>query len=364
MIVVLAGCGDSSDVAGTGGSSSATGGPVGSDASASGADSSSAATAGGSTGSPELPPLLLTKHEGPVWEGTYVAGDPTVLRVDGVYRMYYTSIDEIDGEEHIMIAGAVSPDGLAWAKATDVPGESIALDRDEASWDRFLETAELAAAGDVLWMWYAGYPEEAETTGKAVANGEIGVATSMDGTTFTRASAAPVLIRGGAAALDYNALFSPTVVLHEGLWHMLYTGWAVDDAPLNPFIGLLGATSADGVNWTKHEGEVLSGPAIELAWAEVVKEADLVQAPDGEYYLFFTGDDVLGVAKATHPFGPWSVLPEPVLVADQDWEAGAVIAPSVLIEHDRVRVWYMGFQPEFTDFAVGYAEAPYPFAWQ
>lgn len=312
---------------------------------------------------PPEPPPAFVKHAGPVWEGTYVAGDPCVIRYGGKLRMYYTSVDAIDGVEHIMIASAESDDGIAWTKSAPAgDGESIALDV-TAGWDRYLETAEVVARTDGMMMWYGGYPAEAADTGKTVANGEIGLATSGDGITFTRSQTTPVLARGTSADPDWNALFSPAVVLDGGTYYMLYTGWAIDDAPATPFIGILGATSSDGVTWTKRSAPVLDGPSMGLAWIGTVKEVDLVKGPDGVWYLFFSSDGGIGLARsATSPFGPWDIHPEPVLVADQAWES-EVIAPSVLIEDGRMRMWYMGFQPGFTDFAIGYAEAAFPFDW-
>lgn len=312
---------------------------------------------------PPPPAPYFTKRAQPVWEGTLVAGDPCVVRYRGTLRMYYTSVETIAGVEHIMIACAESDDGVVWRKAAPAgPGETIALDSGRG-WDRHLETCEVVEVGGRLRMWYAGYEREATETGRTVATGELGLAVSEDGVRFTRAQARPVLTRGDRSAPDFNALYSPAVVLHQGVLHMLYTGWAIDDGPATPFIGILAATSRDGIRWSKRREPVLSGPGTGVPWIGTLKEVDLVRGPDGVFYLFFSTECGIGLARGPSPVGPFQIHPAPMLVSEHPWESAGVIAPSVLIEDGRVRLWYMGFQPAFSDFAVGYAEARFPFAW-
>lgn len=313
---------------------------------------------------PAPPPApWFAKRPDPVWEGTLVAGDPCVVRFRGQLRMYCTSVVHAGGRERIVIAAAVSADGVRWSRApADGGGEAVALDAG-AGWDRHLETCAVAVDGDRLLLWYAGYAQETEGTGRTIATGELGVAQSTDGIRFTRLRDRPVLARGGRQDPDYNALYSPAVVRHQGRWHMLYTGWAIDDAPATPFIGILAATSRDGLAWSKRREPVLDGPGSRLPWVGALKEVDLVRGPDGVFYLFFSTEAGIGLGRGASPVGPFELLDRPLLVADRPWEAGGVIAPSVLIEDGRVRLWYMGFLPAFRDFAVGYAEARFPLPW-
>jgi predicted GH43/DUF377 family glycosyl hydrolase len=317
----------------------------------------------GDAASPSAPPgaAVFTKRPQPVWSGTFVAGDPCVIRDGSGYRMYYTSVDYLASVEHIMIATATSDDGITWTKANPT-GERIALDV-STSWDQFLETSECLKVGSEVWMWYSGYPAEATTIGKTVANGEIGLATSTDGVSFIRHGTSPVLTRGGATSRDFNATYSPAVVREGGLYYLLYTGWAIDDHPATPFIGILGATSPDGVTWTKRAEPVLNGEDVGLTWAPTITEVDLTKGPDGLFYLFFSSDGGLGMAKGATPFGPWDIRPTPILTKSLSWESEKIIAPSVLIENGKIRLWYMGVVGAFSDFSIGYAEAPFPFPW-
>jgi hypothetical protein len=323
-----------------------------------------------------LPVLLnntgihFTKRPQPVWNAKYVAGDPTVIRINGEYWMYYTSVDDVDFNK-INIAAARSSDGISWyypdwtQPSSSGSHEHVALDVNPAGWDKFLETSEVIQVGDDLWMYYAGYAAEAGA-GQTVANGEIGLARSADYMTFTRDPAVPVLVSGPVDKPDYNALYSPAIVEDGGTYYMLYTGWCIDGCSTgNLFIGILGASSTDGVTWTKRDQPVISGADTPLAWIRTIIEVDLVKAPDGLFYLFFTGEKGIGVARASHPFGPYEIYPRPVLVKTYGWEKYRVIAPSVIIENGKARMWYMGVAwSDFQDFSIGYAETEFPFTWE
>jgi hypothetical protein len=145
---------------------------------------------------------------------------------------------------------------------------------------------------------------------------------------------------------------------------MLYMGYCIEKCS-PAFIGVLGATSTDGVTWTKRQEPVIAGVDFKLPWAEVIKEPSIVKGPDNIYYLFISGDETIGVARSNNIFGPYEVYPEPIVKKEFSWEATSVIAPSVLIENGKARMWYMGVVASGTgaDFAIGYAEADFPFQW-
>ncbi len=308
--------------------------------------------------------LSFVKRAMPVWEGFPVAGDPTVIRDGNVLRMYYTSLYLSDTLGKLVISGAKSTDGISWeVMAGSETEDSIALDYRANEWDKHLETAEVIKSGNKILMYYSGYPVESQEMGTIIGNGEIGLATSTDRITFSRVQSAPVLTRGSQDTKDFNALFSPTIIHENCTYYMLYTGWCIDNCN-QPFIGLLGATSVDGIHWNKYQKPILFGNQLNLDWVGfTLAEADLVKGTDNKYYLFFTGENGIGVAKSAHPFGPWDVYPNPILVKEYNWESSKIVAPSVIIENDKVRLWYMGVVGEFEDFSIGYAEADFPLQW-
>jgi beta-xylosidase len=305
------------------------------------------------------------KETNPVWEGALTAADPDVIRDGDTLRMYYSSL-VVDGHEKLVLAGAKSVDGKNWVPADKnlLGKESITLDANPGKWDNHLEANAVILDGGAVKMFYCGYEEEADVAGTIVAEGQIGLAESIDKTHFTRNSSDPILALGTTNAKDANALFSPTVLKEGGTYYMLYVGYCIEDCS-PAFIGILAATSPDGITWTKLPDPVLTGADKNLAWAEVIKEPDLVKGPDGLFYLFISGDHSIGIARSANILGPYEVHPDPIIEPTLSWEGSNVIAPSVIIENNKVRVWYMGVtvNGSSADFAVGYAEAEFPLKW-
>jgi hypothetical protein len=147
-----------------------------------------------------------------------------------------------------------------------------------------------------------------------------------------------------------------------GGWLMVYAGHAYD-VGAKTGNRLLAATSPDGLTWTKEATPILEASPAQAWRSDGVAEPDLVPGPDGRWYLFFTGLQgerrVIGVASGPTPRGPWEVDPDPIVVPRATFEDKGVLAPSILIEGDRVRMWYLAHgSPDY--FVVGYAEAAWP----
>jgi len=309
--------------------------------------------------------IQFTKNPEPVWEGEYTAADASVIRDGDTLRMYYSSL-LITPEDKLLIAGAKSVDGIHWIPTDNNEDgkESVALEINAGQWDNHLEAVSVLKQGDETWMYYCGYQEETEVTGTIVATGQIGLAKSTDNITFTRSFNEPILTLGSSNSKDANALFSPTIIKEGNTYYMLYMGYCIENC--SPFfLGVLGATSTDGETWTKLSEPIITGTDFDLEWAEVIKEPAIVKGPDGVFYLFISGDTSIGVARSNSVLGPYEVYPEPILKSEYDWEAASVIAPSVIIENNKARMWYMGVVTFETgaDFAIGYAESEFPFDW-
>lgn len=316
------------------------------------------------TDEPTSGEIKFKKQPEPVWEGLFTAADPSVIRDGDTLRMYYSSL-LLNPTEKLLIAGAKSKDGINWIPSNNVLGsESVALDINSNEWDNHLEAVTVLKQGNETWMYYCGYPQEADVAGTIVAEGEIGLAMSIDKINFTRSFSDPILNLGSINSKDANALFSPTVIQEGDTYYMLYVGYCIENCS-PAFIGILGATSEDGKIWTKLNQPIISGTDFDLEWAQVIKEPSLVKGPDGIFYLFFSGDNFIGLARSNNILGPYEVYPDPILKIDYDWESTSVIAPSVLIENNKVRMWYMGVIASGTgaDFAIGYAESDFPFNW-
>lgn len=186
---------------------------------------------------------------------------------------------------------------------------------------------------------------------------------------FERIQDSPV-VSPTPGGFDCDATFSPAVIEHDGVLHMLYAGHCAlreDSIPAGREPRILGATSGDGVSWIKHAEPVLrADPSVE--WMRLgVAEPGIVQGPDGIFYLFFTAMQLtpsytkkIGLAWGPSPFGPWTIAPTPIVEADEDAWDRECLAPSVRIEGDVVRMWYLGAREYEVKAAVGYAEANWP----
>jgi predicted GH43/DUF377 family glycosyl hydrolase len=307
------------------------------------------------------------KNEDPVFGGQYVAADPSVILDNGLYRMFYTCIDPSGKVTNAEICEATSSDGLSW---TNIPAagaiEGLVLAGRPGAWDEHLETSLIVKRGDQYLLYYSGY----QTDGLPVIGfpASLGLATSTDGITFTRVQDQPILSPTDGA-LDNDAVYGPTIVEHDGQLVMIYAGHCYNNCPTgeDSEVTLLAATSTDGITWTKQAEPVLAA-VDELDWMkDGVSDPDLVQGPDGRFYLFFTGvlEDTrtIGAAVSDSPLGPWMVDAAPIILPSNTgvgFDAAGAVAPTVLFENDRARMWYRGTGVGDEGFAIGYAEAPLP----
>jgi beta-xylosidase len=145
---------------------------------------------------------------------------------------------------------------------------------------------------------------------------------------------------------------------------MIYTGHCYTNCTSEPGVRLLAATSTDGITWTKVTEPVLSR-STEIEWMkDGAAEADLIQGPDGAFYMFFTGmqdeQRVIGVARGASPFGPWEINPDPIVrPTPGSFDEAGVLAPEVIIEQGKARMWYLAFAAGEFPF-IGYAESVWP----
>jgi predicted GH43/DUF377 family glycosyl hydrolase len=296
----------------------------------------------------------------PQW---HVAGDASVIKFRNKYLMYYSCIDKSD--DHLTICLATSLDGYSWARFKNGNKTEGRILKHHTTWSDAEETSFAFKVGDYILLWFAGYHHK---PGSFNYPSYFGIAASADGANFYYPVPHPILAPT-AGSLDEDAIYSPSVISHKGMYYMIYSGFCFSSAKCQvkkDKVSILGATSTDVVHYKKRAKPVLEAQSG-LPWMNKgVAEADLVQGPDKYFYLFFTAIDDsdrkrIGVARSVSPFGPWEVNPLPILetsVGDA-FDNKEVVAPSVLIENDKVRLWYSGFQTSGY-IRIGYAEATWP----
>ena len=301
-----------------------------------------------------------TKNAEPVFAGPYgLVGDPSVIRDGDVLRMVYNCFDPM--RQQGAVCQALTTDGISWVDAPLNDGIAGRVIRSRAGeWDDTHETPLIFKHGDESLLYFSGYVNKGGFVNSFPAF--LGLATSSDGLNFTRYGSEPV-IKPTPGGYDNDAVFSPSIVEYEGQLVMIYTGHCWTNCRNGTGVFLLAATSNDGRHWIKRPDPVMSRSDLPFT-KNGAAEADLVKGPDNYYYLFVTllYDDVhdIGIARSANPYGPWEINPSPVVSGTVNgFDARGTVAPSVLIEGGKARMWFHGFGADGT-IRIGYAEAPWP----
>jgi predicted GH43/DUF377 family glycosyl hydrolase len=227
---------------------------------------------------------------------------PFVLKVDDTYHMYYCARGEEEGsdwspEATYRIGHATSLDGLTWTKDPSNPILDVS-GLESPDWDA-LVTAEPSVVyrNGRFELFYVGGHLDGD-----IFILELGLATSTDGSNWTRYSGNPIL------ANTTDNIYAP-FVLHNGITYELwYTGGPKTDPyfPEGPFWFY---TSYDGLEWDEAETTALERGA------------------PGE------------------------------------WDGDGIFGPTVVIGDDVQKMWYSGYRIDYDegdiDFAIGYATRDY-----
>jgi beta-xylosidase len=312
-----------------------------------------------------------TRQPTPAYVGQYAFdSDSSIIRDGDLYRMTYTCFDpdKTPTRPGMVLCQATSTDGVNWtrlATGLDAQVEGKILDPVPGSWADTLETSFLLKDGNRYLLYFVGYQDDPAGGGFFASwPAQVGLATSDDGVHFT-ARAQPIL-GNRPAHFDADAISTPSVIPYNGGFFMTYAAYCFSLCNQAPAMVVAGATSPDGETWTALEDAVLL-PRADVPWmSKYVGEAEIIQAPDGWFYLFATGistDDVqsIGVMRAPLPTGPWDIRPTPILtLMPGQFDADHVVAPSVLVEGDTVRLWYSALSLVTRQAVLGYAHAPWP----
>jgi predicted GH43/DUF377 family glycosyl hydrolase len=176
--------------------------------------------------------------------------DPSVVAVGGTYYLYYTdAATGIDDRIHL----ATSSDGVTFTK------QGLVIDVGGAgSWDDFkVGRPAVLHIGATFYLWYDGNDG---------ASRHVGLATSSNGTTFTKHPANPLVLNAGAVDVE----------LVDGTYIMVRE--AGD--------GVYASTSADGSTWCD-QGKIanLSGGA----WDQHGHVTPFIHAASTDFDALFVG---------------------------------------------------------------------------
>lgn len=302
-----------------------------------------------------------TKRTRPIHSGPHsLVGDPSVIRDGDRLRMAYTCYDTAHNGPSI--CQATSTDGLTWTDTQPSgPPAGLMIRPRPGKWDDTHETPLLLRHNGEDLLYFSGYRDRGGFFKSFPAH--LGLATSRDGINFERVSDGPILSTS-PGGYDADAIFSPSIVAHEGELIMVYSGYCFDTCTREKGVYLMAATSHDGRSWTKRETPILSKTDFPST-SDGIAETALVKGPDGMFYLFTSllygkNGHEIGIARSNSPYGPWDIAPAPIIAKSPGgFDAVGPIAPSVLIEDGKARMWFHGFSHRST-IEIGYAEAAWP----
>ena len=143
---------------------------------------------------------------------------------------------------------ATSPDSMTWSAISSLTVSTATANGDvlrgrPGMWDENLETPLLMKTLSGYMLYYSGYRDATSPAGLGKGfPASLGLATSRDGLTFTRAQSDPVLAPT-PGTFDADAIYSPDIIPYQSGYLMVYAGHCYKDCPGAPGVRILGATS-------------------------------------------------------------------------------------------------------------------------
>ena len=288
-----------------------------------------------SCGSPGAPCSTLTYALG---NGTV---PPATLRVaQGIY------VENIVVDQPVTLEGGYEAAG--WTRdieqyETIIDGSSSRTNMGD--WDgTSIHTSTVISDSGQFKMWYRGW---------GLTTSGFGLATSPDGTVWTKHLGNPVMT---ATEEWEDGNLDQSHVIQDGALYKMWYG-ANDRA-----IGY--ATSADGINWIKHENNpIMEGTAG--AWdKEGVSATFVIKVGPSDYRMWYQTNDSSGIGYATSSDGlTWIKRATPVLTRGPQGalDDAKIADPNVLFDGTQYHMWYAGESD--VGWRIGYATSPDGVNW-
>ena len=243
---------------------------------------------------------------------------------------------------------ATSSDGVRWLKSEANP---VLVRGPIGGYDENMITApHVLYDGDRSTMWYSAVDFQ--------GNWSINLATSEDGVHWQKHAANPLLQETHDGRWDAVYLAEPNVIFDGNGYRMWYNGASATTETL-----LGSATSPDGIEWTRFEGDrPVLFPGPEGTWDDfAVARGSVIY--DGELFkLWYEGHDgrTWRIGFATSSDGvEWDKFEgNPILDLGPEgaWDSRVASEPYVLFDGQTYRLWYSGYDGYW--FCVGLATAP------
>jgi len=203
---------------------------------------------------------VLTSTAG-TWDA-FIIGHGSILKDDTGYKLYY---DGRSSNTHIpfSIGLATSFDGIHWKKKP----EPILTGTN--SWDYSIGVKGVLKVKNKYYMYYGSGPASS-----------IGLATSVDGITWTRYTNNPII--NPTEPWEGGGIGYASVIYDEGKFKMVYSN--------NGYSASFGyAISADGIHWIKDASNpIFAKEKTKNLWAGIVGYPSLTKVGD-KLMIYYTG---------------------------------------------------------------------------
>ena len=257
------------------------------------------------------------------------------------YKMWFTGQPFGAGWS---ISAAISVDGIAWYSYVNNP----ILESGPAAFETDgVMNCDVIYDGTTYKMYYTGI--------RGCCTAGIGLATSTDGVHWSRYAGNPVLLPS-SAGWDGFSVGAPRVYFDGTRYYMYYRG----NSSGLPQTGL--ATSSNGVDWTKDPLNPVLPRGPLGSWDEGFTEPGGVFVHNGTFYLTYTGGipggpESIGLASSPDGIAWTRAGAGPVLSGSASGWDGNSTSGAVIVEGNRVRMWYSGNPVGGPDWSIGLATA-------
>jgi len=228
----------------------------------------------------------------------YSIGQPTVIIENDTIKMWYVAAGLPYITSRLMYAWSV--DGINWTKY--LFGASVMNPGTSPAWDVWMDTPEVIHDDEGYKLYYYGDTVASEGNMPS-SHVSMGMATSTNGINWVKYANNPILTHGNLGDWDQHWIESPAVLYDSetGNYKMWFSG--VDTLSWKIQIGL--ATSEDGYNWTKYEGNPVLSFGAEGEHDDMWVATPGVIKKDDHYEMWYstfsslTGFSKLHIAFAT-----------------------------------------------------------------
>ncbi len=214
---------------------------------------------------PKTTPIVEPGGDG-TWDFAFVGCGP-VISTDGTYRLYYHGFSDINSNWNVGLA--TSTDASTWTKS----GSPVL--QGTSGWEFQVGAGGVVRIDSLYFMYYVG---------RNLPNYAIGLATSSDGTTWSKYAGNPILT--ATESWEGIGVSNPSVIYDGGEFKMVY----MNAGGSTTAFGM--ATSSDGIHWVKSgDNPVFSRSMSHNNWAYTEIAYPSLRRVNGQLRIYYSGYD-------------------------------------------------------------------------